>query len=293
MARSTLSVEVPLKRRSLAAETLARLLANRGATLGALFVVALVVIAIVAPVLTPYDPIQINPANSKQAPSLQHPAGTDPFGRDVLTRIMYGARISLRLGLISVAISLGVGGLVALYAGFYGGRFDQFVSMVVNVMLAFPGLLLALSIVAILGPGLDKAMLAVGISAIPDFLRVIRSAVLSLREETYIEAARCIGCPNRRVIFRHIAPNIIAPVIVLSTLWVGTAILVGASLSFLGLGAQRPAPEWGLMVSEGREFLRTAWWLSLFPGLAITLTVIALNLLGDGLRDALDPRLRK
>jgi peptide/nickel transport system permease protein len=165
--------------------------------------------------------------------------------------------------------------------------------MVVNVMLAFPGILLALSIAAVLGPGLDKAMLAVGIAAIPDFLRTIRGAVLSLKEETYIEAAKCTGCTNRRIVFRHIAPNLLAPVIVLSTLWIGTAILVGASLSFLGLGAQRPVPEWGLMVAEGREYLRTAWWLSTFPGVTITLTVIALNLLGDGLRDALDPRLRK
>lgn len=282
-----------VKEQSLLADTLRRLLKNRGATIGALFVIALIVMAISAPLIAPYDPIEISPAESKQAPSLQHPAGTDPFGRDLLSRIIFGTRISLRLGLISVSISLTVGGIVALCAGYYGGAVDRIAGILVNIMLAFPGILLALSIAAVLGPGLDNAMLAVGISAIPDFLRVIRGAVMSVKAEVYIEAAKSIGCTNRRIMFRHIAPNVLAPAIVLTTLWVGTAILVGASLSFLGLGAQRPTPEWGLMVSEGREYLRTAWWLTAFPGLIITLTVIALNLLGDGLRDALDPRLRK
>lgn len=267
-----------------------RFLRNRGAVLAAIFLLALILVAVFAPVVAPYDPIKIDPTDTRQRPNWRHLAGTDPFGRDILSRIIYGTRISLRLGLISVAVALGVGGIVGLYAGYVGGRLDLFVGVLVNIMLAFPGLLLALSVVAILGPGLNNVMLAVGISSIPDFLRVVRSSVMSVKEEAYVEAARCIGCTNRRIIFRHVAPNVLAPAIVLASLWVGTAILIGASLNFLGLGAQRPMPEWGLMVSEGRDALATDWWLSTFPGLAIAVTVLAMNIVGDGLRDVLDPR---
>jgi peptide/nickel transport system permease protein len=261
--------------------------------LGGLFLLALVVVAIFAPLIAPYDPIEIYPTEARQAPSPRHLAGTDKFGRDTMSRIIFGTRISLRVGLIGVAIALCIGGMVGLYAGYLGGRFDMIVCMLVNIMLAFPGILLALSIVAVLGPGLENVMVAVGISSIPQFLRVVRSSVLSAKEEVYVEAAKVAGCSNRRIIFRHILPNVVAPVIVLSTLWVGTAILIGASVSFLGLGVQPPTPEWGVMVSDGRNYLNSMWWLSTFPGLAIVLTVLAMNLLGDGLRDALDPRLKE
>jgi ABC-type dipeptide/oligopeptide/nickel transport system permease subunit len=274
-------------------QSLRRLLRNRGSVLGGLFLLALVVVAIFAPLIAPYDPIEIYPAEARQAPSPGHLAGTDKFGRDTMSRIIFGTRISLRVGLIGVAIALSIGGVVGLYAGYHGGRFDVIVCMLVNIMLAFPGILLALSIVAVLGPGLENVMVAVGISSIPQFLRVVRSSVLSAKENVYIEAAKIAGCSNRRIIFRHILPNVVAPVIVLSTLWVGTAILIGASVSFLGLGVQPPTPEWGVMVSEGRNYLNSMWWLSTFPGLAIVLTVLAMNLLGDGLRDALDPRLKE
>jgi len=284
--------EASPKSESHSAQTLRRLLRNRGATLGGLFLLALVVVAIFAPVIAPYDPIEIYPTEGRQAPSLKHLAGTDKFGRDAMSRIIFGTRISLRVGLISVAIALSIGGVVGLYAGYYGGRADRLICMLVNIMLAFPGILLSLSIVAVLGPGLENVMVAVGISSIPEFLRVVRGSVLSAKEEVYVESAKVVGCSNRRIIFRHILPNVVAPVIVLSTLWVGTAILIGASVSFLGLGVQPPTPEWGLMVSDGRNYLTTMWWLSTFPGVAIALTVLAMNLLGDGLRDALDPRLK-
>jgi ABC-type dipeptide/oligopeptide/nickel transport system permease subunit len=274
-------------------QSLRRLLRNRGSVLGGLFLLALVVVAIFAPLIAPYDPIEIYPPEARQAPSPRHLAGTDKFGRDTMSRIIFGTRISLRVGLIGVAIALSIGGVVGLYAGYYGGRFDVIVCMLVNMMLAFPGILLALSIVAVLGPGLENVMVAVGISSIPQFLRVVRSSVLSAKENVYVEAAKIAGCSTRRIIFRHILPNVIAPVIVLSTLWVGTAILIGASVSFLGLGVQPPTPEWGVLVSEGRNYLNSMWWLSTFPGLAIVLTVLAMNLLGDGLRDALDPRLKE
>lgn len=263
---------------------------NRGALLGGIFLLILIFVAVFAPIVAPYDPIKINPKEAKQPPSWQHLAGTDPFGRDVLSRIIFGTRISLRLGLISVGIALSVGGILGLYAGYFGGRLDLIIGVLVNIMLAFPGLLLALSVVAFLGPGLTNVMIAVGISSIPDFLRVVRSSVISVKQEPYVEAARCVGCSDRRVVFQHIAPNVLAPAIILASLWVGTAILIGASLNFLGFGAQRPTPEWGLMVSEGRDALTTAWWLSTFPGLAIAVTVLAMNILGDGLRDVLDPR---
>lgn len=284
--------EAPARSESYLAETLRRLLKNKGATLGSLFLLTLVVVAIFAPFVAPYDPIQVYPTEARQGPGLKHLAGTDKLGRDTMSRIIFGTRISLRVGLIGVAIALSIGGVVGLYAGYLGGRFDVIVCMLVNIMLAFPGILLSLSIVAVLGPGLENVMVAVGISSVPEFLRVVRGSVLSAKENVYVEAAKVAGCSDRRIIFRHILPNVIAPVIVLSTLWVGTAILIGASVSFLGLGVQPPTPEWGLMVSEGRAYLNSMWWLSTFPGLAIALTVLAMNLLGDGLRDALDPRLR-
>jgi peptide/nickel transport system permease protein len=251
------------------------------------------VTALFAPFLTSYDPIAIVPSEALQPPSLRHPAGTDRFGRDILTRIIFGARISLRVGLISVSIAVAGGGLMGLLGGYYGGWVDNVMVFSINVLLALPGILLALVILAALGPGLENVMIAVGISSIPNFARVVRGSTLSAKGMEYVDAARALGCTDRRIILRHILPNVLAPVIVLSTLGIATAILVGAAVSYLGLGAKPPTPEWGVMVNEGRDFLRRAWWLSTMPGLAIMFTVIALNLVGDGIRDALDPRLRE
>lgn len=280
------------KAESLTLGVLRRLARNKGAMLGAAILLILVLSALFAPWVAPYDPIQISPSDALQPPSLKHLAGTDPFGRDILSRIIYGARISLRVGFISVAIAGVFGGLLGLYSGFYAGWLDQGVTLLVNIMLAFPGILLALSVMAILGPSLNNVMIAVGISSIPAYVRLVRGSVLSVKESEYIEAARLIGCSNVRIMLRHIVPNVMAPFIVLSTLGVASAILVGASVSFLGMGAQPPTPEWGLMINNVRSYLRIAWWMATFPGLAIMITVLALNLLGDGLRDALDPRLK-
>ena len=231
-------------------------------------------------------------AGSRQPPGPGHLLGTDLLGRDVLSRIIYGARLSLRLGVVSVAIGLTKGYWLAYHPGYYGGKADTIFMRLMDAMLAFPGLLLALIIIASLGPGLMNVMLAVGISSIPTYARLVRASALSIREVEYIQAARLIGCTNLRMMFRHILPNLVGPVIVLATLQVGTAILVGSALSYLGMGAQPPTPEWGLMTAEGRAYLASAWWISTFAGVAIFTAVISINLMGDGLRGALDPRSR-
>jgi ABC-type dipeptide/oligopeptide/nickel transport system permease subunit len=218
--------------------------------------------------------------------------GTDLLGRDILSRVIWGARLSLLIGLVSVCIGATIGTLLGLVAGFYGGWIDTVTMRVADAMLAFPGILLALTIIAALGTGITNVMIAVGVATIPEYARLTRGSVLSAKENLYVEAARVLGCPGSRIMFRHVLPNVVAPVIVLSTLRFGIAILTASGLSFLGLGAQPPTPEWGLMVSMGREYLGKAWWMSTFPGLAITVTVVAINLVGDGLREALDPSLR-
>ena len=269
---------------------LGRLLRNRGALLGGTILLALIVSAIGAPWLTARDPLEMNPPDRWLPPDAQHWFGTDNFGRDMFTRVLYGTRISLPMGLISVGLALGISLVSGLLAGYYGGWADAFVMRAVDVMLAFPGLLLALAIVATLGPNLENAMIAVGISAAPTFIRVVRAGVLSAREFDYVEAARATGAPDYIIMARHILPNIIAPVIVLATLGVAGAMITGAALSFLGLGAKPPAPEWGAMLSEARSYLRLAPWTTTFPGMAIVVAALAINLLGDGLRDVLDPR---
>ncbi|MGH2521905.1 MAG: ABC transporter permease [Anaerolineales bacterium] len=281
-----------LKRESLVVAALARLSRSPGGVIGGITMVLLVLLAIFAPYVTTYDPIKMSPPEALQPPSLVHPAGTDRFGRDILTRIVFGARISLQVGLVGVSIAVVVGGAVGLLAGYFGGWVDSVASFCVNVLLALPGILLALVIVAALGPGLQNVMIAVGISAIPGYARVIRGSTLSAKAAGYVEAGRALGCNELWIIFRHILPNVLPAIIVLATLGFATAVLIGASVSYLGLGAKPPTPEWGIMVNEGRSFLRQAWWLSTMPGIAIMITAIALNLLGDGLRDALDPRLK-
>ncbi|HBY93006.1 MAG TPA: hypothetical protein DEP84_03420 [Chloroflexi bacterium] len=285
-------VEPRFKTKNPVVEVLRLLARNPGAILGAVVVALLIVAAIFASQIAPYDPIKINPRDALQGPSLKHLAGTDPFGRDIFSRIIYGARISLQVGIISVGIAGFFGVLLGLVAGYYGRWLDGLIIMLVNIMLAFPGILLALAIVAWLGPNLANVMIAVGISSIPAYIRLVRGSVMSVKQSVYIEAARISGCRDMRIILYHILPNVIGPVIVLATLGVASAILVGASVSYLGLGAQPPTPEWGIMVNDGKEYLRRAWWMTTFPGLAIMIVVLAMNLLGDGLRDALDPRLK-
>lgn len=272
---------------------LRRLSRNTGATVGALLLVALIAVALLAPVLAPRDPVKINPPDGLKPPGKDFWFGTDQFGRDVFSRVVWGARLSLRVGVVAVLISVGGGVPLGLAAGYYGGWLDMAVMRLIDLMLAFPGILLALVIVTILGPGLSNVMLAVGIYGIPSYARVVRGSVLVVRGQPFVEAAQALGCPSVRVVARHLLPNVVAPIIVLSSLNVAGAILTSAALSFLGLGAQPPTPEWGALLNAGRDWVRDAWWLTTFPGLAIMLTVLAINMLGDGLRDVLDPQLRE
>ncbi len=283
----------PVRQRSLWLDSLRRMARNPGAMLGLVMLVLMIAAALFAPQITTYDPAEIVPRDRLQAPNAAHWLGTDAFGRDIYTRIVYGARISLLVGVVAVAIATLLGVTLGLLAGYFGGLTDALIMRGVDVMLAFPGILLALVIVAVLGPDLMNAMIAVGISAAPTYARVTRSAVLQTKTNLYIEAAVVAGVPTWQIVLRHLLPNILGPIVVVTTLGVAGAIISGASLSFLGLGAKPPTPEWGLMLSEGRSFLRQAWWITTFPGLAIMLTVLAINLLGDGLRDALDPRMQK
>lgn len=268
-----------------------RYLRNRGAQVGTVLLLAWVLAAIFAPLIAPYDPNGLV-GRARQAPSLAHWFGTDQLGRDLLSRVIYGSRISLALGAISVLFGLVPGVVMGLCAGYFGGWVDALISRFIDAMLAFPSIILALVIIAALGPGIFNVMAAVGISAIPEYARLMRGSVLAVKSQPYVEAAWLVGNSPMRIMARHIFVNANAPLVVFTTLQVGNAILVGAGLSFLGLGAQPPTAEWGLMSSEGRELLRRAWWISAFPGLAILTVVIAFNLIGDGLRAALDPKMR-
>lgn len=252
-----------------------------------------VLVAGFAPLIAPYDPLEQNFSVALKPPSAAHPFGTDDVGRDILSRIMYGTRISLRVGLIAVGISSVIGVTLGLLAGYHGRWVDGVLMRFIDMLLAFPGLLLALAIIAVLGPGLFNAMIAVGLGSVPAYTRLVRASTLSVRERDYVLAARALGLSSARIMARQILPNVIPPVIVLATLGVAGAILTAAGLSFIGLGAQPPTPEWGAMLTQGRQYLRQAWWFTLFPGLAILVTVLSINVLGDALRDALDPKLRR
>ena len=239
-----------------------------------------------APLLTSQDPNAIDPTVTLQPPSRSHPMGTDHIGRDVLARFLYGGRLSLRVGVIAIALGATIGITIGLIAGYYGGWLDAASSWFTDVLLSFPDILLALAIIAVLGPGITNAMLAIGIAFIPSFMRLTRGNVLAIREMGYVEAAHAIGTPDIQILSRHILPNALRTLLVLLTLGIGSAILAGAALSFLGLGAQPPTPEWGAMLNAGQKFIRQAWWLTVFPGVGIFMTVLAINLMGDAISDA-------
>ena len=279
----------------MAVEVWQRLVKNKMAMLGLAILVLLALCAIFADVIADYETkvVAQNIANRLKGPSAEHWFGTDEFGRDIFARMVHGSRVSLVVGLISVSVSLVAGGTLGAFAGFYGGGVDNVIMRVMDIFLAVPSILLAITIVAALGPNLVNVMLAIGISGTPGFARIVRAAVMSVKDQEFVEASRAIGASNATIIFREIIPNCLAPIIVQSTLSVASAILSTASLSFIRLGVQPPDPEWGAMLSSGRNFLRDAVHLTLFPGLAIVVTILALNLLGDGLRDALDPRLKQ
>jgi peptide/nickel transport system permease protein len=267
-----------------------RLKQRKGAMVGLAIVALVIVLAIFAPVVAPYDPAQQSWTAVRKPPSAAYWFGTDEVGRDLLSRIIYGARASLSAGVISVAIAIAIGVPLGLLAGYMGGFIDGLISRFTDAMLACPFLILAIALAAFLGPSLTNAMIAIGVTATPLFVRLTRGQVLSVKAEDYVEAARAIGNPHWRIAFRHILPNVMPQLLVQATLTVATAIIAEASLSFLGLGQQPPAPSWGSMLNAAQRFLINAPWMAVWPGLAIFVTVLSFNLLGDGLRDALDPR---
>nr|WP_307774465.1 nickel transporter permease [uncultured Cetobacterium sp.] len=282
------------KKRSQWAELWKNLKKNKMALFGLVMLTIIVLLAIFADQIADYDQVVIkqNLRYRLKPPSAEHWLGTDEFGRDIFARLIHGARVSLKVGIIAVGIAIVAGGFLGALAGYYGGKLDNIVMRVMDIFLAVPSILLAIAIVSALGPNLINLMVAVSISNIPRYARIVRASVLSIRDQEFVEAARAIGASDARIIMRHIIPNSLAPVIVQGTLGVASAILSTAGLSFIGLGIQPPAPEWGSMLSGGRQYLRYAWWVTTFPGVSIMITILSLNLLGDGLRDALDPRLK-
>jgi peptide/nickel transport system permease protein len=281
------------KPRSLTRDAVDRLLRSPSGVIGLFMLGLLILIALTADWISPYGPLAVNPPDAFNGPSAQHLFGTDEFGRDIFSRVLFGARISLQVGFVATLVSVSFGIVLGMISGYAGGVVDSLIMRFADIMLAIPSQLLALAIVSALGPSIRNVMLAVGISAVPRFSRLVRGTVLSAKQNVYVEAARTIGCRGSRVVFRHIFPNVIGPAVVLATLYVSSAILLAAGLSFLGMGAQPPTPEWGSMLSKGRYYLRSAPWVTTFPGLAIMFTVLAVNLFGDALRDAMDPRMTR
>ena len=290
----TANGEQVVKKQNMALETWRRLKKNWSAMLGLAIILAIIFCAIFADVLYDYDTVVIkqNISNRLKAPSSEHPLGTDEVGRDVLARLVHGTRISLVIGIVVNIFALVVGGTLGSCAGFFGGKIDNIIMRIMDIFMAIPGTLLAICIMAALGSSIPNLVIALAVSAVPGYARIVRGAVMPVRDMEYIEAARCIGCDNKRIIFNHVIPNSLAPVIVQFTMHVATTILTIAGLSFLGLGIAPPTPEWGSMISSGRAYIRGNAYLTTFPGLTIMITILAFNLLGDGLRDALDPRLR-
>ncbi|HWP51476.1 MAG TPA: ABC transporter permease [Clostridia bacterium] len=272
-----------------------RMRRNKLAMIGLVIVIILIFIAVFADQIADYNTVVIkqNVVNRLQGPSAQHWCGTDEFGRDIFARLVHGARISLLVGVVAVCIALITGGTLGAIAGYFGGVIDNIIMRIMDIFLSIPILLLAIMIVAALGSSMMNLMIAIGLASMPTFARIVRASVLSVKDQEFVEAARAIGAKNHRIILRHIMPNCLSPIIVQATLRVATAILSTASLSFIGLGIQAPAPEWGAMLASGRAYIRDAPHIVIIPGLLIMITILALNLLGDGLRDALDPKLKR
>jgi peptide/nickel transport system permease protein len=273
--------------------TLKLLSKNPSAVAGFVIIAAMVIIALTAPYIAPYDPIKISLRERLSEPSMVHLFGTDEMGRDILSRVMHGARISLRIGVLVIGIAGGLGAVIGAVAGYLGRQADNIIMRVMDVILSFPPLVLAMALAAALGPNLNNAILAVAFVMIPKFARMVRGEALAVKEKQFIAAARASGAGSMWIILHHIIPNCFSSIIILATLLLGETILIAASLSFIGLGAQPPVPEWGAMISVGRKFLMDQWWYPTFPGLFILVTVIGFNILGDALRDILDPRIRR
>jgi peptide/nickel transport system permease protein len=283
------STDLSLKPRS-RSPFVRKFLANKGAVIGAAVLLLFIVAALMAPWIAPYDPLKANFLLVRKAPSMLHWLGTDELGRDLLSRLLWGARSSLLAGGVSVAIAMVIGVPLGLIAGYFGGTLDAIISRIMEALLSCPFLVLAIALGAFLGPSLTNAMIAIGLSAMPVFCRLTRGQVLAIRHEDYLEGARAIGLPDRWIILRYVLPNVLSPLVVQATLTIASAILAEASLSFLGLGQQPPSPSWGSMLNTAKNFMEQAPWMSIAPGVAIYLTVLCFNLLGDGLRDALDPK---
>jgi len=288
----TAAVSVKMKKRGQFKEIRRRFMKNKGALLGLCFIVVLVVCALIPSVIAPFGFDDQNLTQRFKSPSGLHLFGTDEFGRDIFSRVIYGCRISLTLGLVSVTISCGLGIILGCLSGYYGKIIDNVLMRIIDIMLSIPNILLAVSIVATLGTSFFNLMLAIGIGAVPGYARIVRASILSVKEQEFIEAARSNGASDWRIITRHIIPNCMAPIIVQATISIASAVLSAAGMSFIGLGIMPPTPEWGSMLASGRAYIRDYWYVVTFPGLAIMLTVFSINLLGDGLRDALDPRLK-
>ena len=274
-------------------EIIKKLRSNPQALIGGMIVLILMAVALLAPLIAPYDPNEQIRGARLIPPSSEHWFGTDEFGRDMLSRIIHGARVSLRIGIISTGIALVFGTAMGLIGGYFGGRVDQIISFLIDALMAFPSLILALAIVAVLGPSLENTMIAIGVRGIPTFARLVRGSTYSLRNVPYVEAAEALAGSNTRIIVRHILPNALPVIIVQLTLYLPAAILMAASLGFIGLGAQPPTAEWGAMLASARSYLRRAPWIINYTGLAIIITVLGFNLLGNALRDQLDPRFRE
>lgn len=284
---------INLAKQSKFKEFLSILMVNKAAMVGAMIILFYLIIGLFAPLLAPYNPYEIILEDKLMPPSIDHWMGTDDKGRDILSRILYGSRLSMGVGFAAVAFGAFFGIIFGLVAGYYGKWVDSFIMRMMDVMLAFPGILLALAIISALGPGLMNVTIAVGAFSVPLFARIVRGSTLEVKRLEYIDAIRSLGANDFTIIFKHILPNILSPIIVQGTLRLATAILSAAGLSFLGLGAQPPSPEWGTMLSNGRDFLFSAPYIAIFPGLAISILVLGFNIFGDGLRDAFDPRMKK
>jgi peptide/nickel transport system permease protein len=282
----------PPRRGARGRQVVRRLLRSVPFVAGAILLLIMVLVSIAAPLLTSYKPVKMSPSDRLQPPSQEHPFGTDQLGRDVLSRVLHGGRLSLPMGAAPIAIAAVIGLMLGLVSGFYGGWVDLVVMRIVDVWIAFPPILLAMAIVTILGTGLINIMIALGIAWIPYYARMVRGSVLEAKEQVYVDAARALGGVESRILLRHVLPNVLTPILVMASMGVANAILAGAALSFLGLGAQAPAPEWGTSLADARQFIRLGWWVGMFPGLAIAITVLGANLMGDGIRDALDPKLK-